>query len=120
MCADHKTIGDQVYCKPCDSGTFDWASFTCPQSLISGEAEFNEYCQPESVPPEACNCGNGKGQTGELEGYVNANDLFFGRGAIQLSWNYNYIGASIALTGSPDTFCENPGESFNFPRILCA
>jgi len=108
MCADHKIIGDQVYCKPCDSGSFDWATFTCPQSLTSGEAEFNEYCQPESVPPEACNCGNGKGQTGDLEGYVKANDLFFGRGAIQLSWNYNYIGASIALTGSPDTFCENP------------
>jgi hypothetical protein len=84
MCADHKIIGDQVYCKPCDSGSFDWATFTCPQSLISGEAEFNEYCQPESVPPEACNCGNGKGQTGDLEGYVNAKDLFFGRGAIQV------------------------------------
>eukprot|EP00804_Cyclotella_cryptica_P020277 CCRYP_015903-RA/>CCRYP_015903-RA protein AED:0.05 eAED:0.05 QI:474/1/1/1/1/0.9/10/478/2037 len=108
MCADHMTIGDQVYCKPCDSGSFDWSTFTCPQSLISGEAEFNEYCQPSSVPPEACNCGNGKSQTGELEGYVPAKDLFFGRGAIQLSWNYNYIGASIALTGSPDTFCKNP------------
>jgi len=24
------------------------------------------------------------------------------------SWNYNYIGASVALTGSPDTFCEDP------------
>jgi hypothetical protein len=45
---------------------------------------------------------------GDLAGYVPARDLFFGRGAIQLSWNYNYIGASIALTGSPDTFCENP------------
>ncbi len=26
----------------------------------------------------------------------------------QLSWNYNYRGASTALTGSPETFCENP------------
>jgi hypothetical protein len=108
MCADRKVVGDQVYCKPCDSGTFDWATFTCPQSLITGAKEFNEYCQPSSVPPEACNCGNGMGQTGDLEGHVPAKDLFFGRGAIQLSWNYNYIGASIALTGSPDTFCDNP------------
>ena len=22
--------------------------------------------------------------------------------------NYNYIGASVALTGTPDTFCDNP------------
>lgn len=108
MCADRKTVNGEVYCKPCDSGSFDWASFTCPISLISGTAEFNEYCQPSSKPPEACQCGNGKGQTGELEGYVPARDLFFGRGAIQLSWNYNYIGASVALTGSPDTFCDNP------------
>eukprot|EP00956_Cyclotella_meneghiniana_P012979 scaffold18569_cov60-Cyclotella_meneghiniana.AAC.5 len=108
MCADRKTVNGEVYCKPCDSGTFDWASFTCPISLISGTAEFNEYCQPSSKPPEACQCGNGRGQTGELDGYVPARDLFFGRGAIQLSWNYNYIGASVALTGSPDTFCDNP------------
>jgi len=43
-----------------------------------------------------------------LEGYVAAKHLYFGRGAIQLSWNYNYIGASVALTGSADTFCDNP------------
>jgi hypothetical protein len=108
MCADHKIVNDVVYCKPCDSGSFDWATFTCPQSLITGTAEFNEYCQPSSVPPEACHCGDGRGQSGDLEGYVPASDLYFGRGAIQLSWNYNYIGASVALTGSAETFCENP------------
>jgi hypothetical protein len=37
-----------------------------------------------------------------------ADKAFFGRGAIQLSWNYNYIRASAALTGDPDTFCANP------------
>jgi hypothetical protein len=25
-----------------------------------------------------------------------------------LSWNYNYYKASLALTGSADTFCDNP------------
>jgi hypothetical protein len=39
---------------------------------------------------------------------VEGNKLFFGRGAIQLTWNYNYIKASISLTGSADTFCKNP------------
>ena len=27
---------------------------------------------------------------------------------IQLSWNYNYIRASVALTGAPQTFCQRP------------
>ena len=108
MCADHKVVNDLVYCKPCDSGSFDWATFTCPTSLVSGNSAFNEYCQPSSKPPEACSCGNGQGQSGDLEGYVPASDLYFGRGAIQLSWNYNYIGASVALTGSAETFCKDP------------
>jgi hypothetical protein len=108
MCADNKVVDDEVYCKPCDSGSFDWGTKTCNHSLVSGNSDFNEYCQPQSTPPEACPCGNGQGEGGDLEGYVAARHLFFGRGAIQLSWNYNYIGASVALTGSPDTFCDNP------------
>jgi predicted chitinase len=34
--------------------------------------------------------------------------VYFGRGAIQLSWNYNYRAASEALTGDAATFCDNP------------
>ncbi|KAL7529355.1 hypothetical protein ACHAXR_002920, partial [Thalassiosira sp. AJA248-18] len=110
MCADHLVVDGEVYCKPCDPGSFDWGTKKCNHSLISGTSDFNEYCQPSSKPPEACLCGNGVGQAdrGQLEGYVAANHLFFGRGAIQLSWNYNYISASVALTGSPDTFCNQP------------
>ena len=29
-------------------------------------------------------------------------------GAIQLSWNYNYIDASKALTGNTTTLCQAP------------
>ncbi|KAL7552787.1 hypothetical protein ACHAWF_016039 [Thalassiosira exigua] len=108
MCADNVVVDGEVYCKPCDNGSFDWGSKTCGHSLVSGTAGFNEYCQPSSKPPEACHCGSGASVGGNLDGYVPARDLFFGRGAIQLSWNYNYIGASVALTGSPDTFCDNP------------
>ena len=32
--------------------------------------------------------------------------MFFGRGALQLSWNYNYIDAATAL--AEDTLCDNP------------
>ena len=109
MCADNKNLNGEVYCKPCDPGSFNWTTKKCSHSLVSGTSDFNEYCQPSSVPPEACKCGVGSGESSsELEGYVAAKHLYFGRGAIQLSWNYNYIGASVALTGSADTFCDNP------------
>ncbi|KAL3809006.1 hypothetical protein ACHAXA_000286, partial [Cyclostephanos tholiformis] len=108
MCGDNIVVDGEVYCKPCDAGSFDWDHKVCSHGLVSGMSEFNEYCQPTSKPPEACQCGNGVGESGELEGYIAAKHLFFGRGSIQLTWNYNYIGASIALTGSPDTFCDDP------------
>jgi hypothetical protein len=107
-CADSKTVGGKVYCKPCDSSTFDWTNMKCPVSKVAQGQIFNDYCQPTSSPPEACSCAPVKGGTGELEGYIDASKVFLGRGAIQLSWNYNYIKASIALTGSADTFCNNP------------
>ena len=34
-----------------------------------------------------------------LEPLVKANQVYFGRGSIQLSWNYNYISASVVLAG---------------------
>ena len=107
MCGDSKVgmADGEVYCKPCDSGSYDWTTHTCGHSLASSTG-FGEYCQPTSKPPEACSCGTVKGV--DSEGYVPAKEMFFGRGAIQLSWNYNYRGASTALTGNPDTFCENP------------
>lgn len=107
MCADNVVVDGEVFCKPCDTGSFDWELKVCNHGLVTGTSEFNEYCQPESEPPEACPCGNGVGES-DREGYVAAKHLFFGRGSIQLSWNYNYIGASVALTGSAETFCDNP------------
>jgi hypothetical protein len=104
MCGDNKIVNGEVYCKPCDSGSFDWGTHKCSVSLAAAGG-FSEYCQSSSKPPEACSCGSA---LGDGEGYVPAKDMFFGRGSIQLSWNYNYISASIALTGSPETFCENP------------
>ncbi|KAL7499060.1 hypothetical protein ACHAWT_008020 [Skeletonema menzelii] len=104
MCGDSKIVNGEVYCKPCDSGSYDWGTHKCSHSLASS-AGFSEYCQSSSKPPEACSCDTVQGGG---DGYVPAKEMFFGRGAIQLSWNYNYRGASTALTGDPDKFCENP------------
>ncbi len=110
MCGDHKVVGTETYCKPCDSESFDWETFTCGSSGLVGEGlTFNGYCDHTIEPPAACTCDDAlTSESGELEGYIPASKIFFGRGAIQLSWNYNYRAASEALTGDAATFCDNP------------
>ncbi|EED86738.1 family 19 glycoside hydrolase domain-containing protein, partial [Thalassiosira pseudonana CCMP1335] len=46
--------------------------------------------------------------SGPLEGRMKANDIFFGRGSIQLSHNFNYIRTSATMTGDERTFCSQP------------
>ena len=118
-CADKKIVDGKVYCKPCSAANFDWSTMKCRQSLVANGASMplgthGLYCQPQNTPstsPPGCAC-SGKVReveaSGPLAGYIEATSSFFGRGAIQLSWNYNYIKASLALTGNPNTFCENP------------
>jgi hypothetical protein len=62
------------------------------------------------MPPIACPCDGElvSEPDGDLAGYIPASKVFFGRGAIQLSWNYNFRAASEALTGDSATFCEDP------------
>mmetsp|Transcript_37463 Transcript_37463/g.76541 ORF Transcript_37463/g.76541 Transcript_37463/m.76541 type:complete len:1666 (-) Transcript_37463:403-5400(-) len=111
MCADQKFVGGEMYCKPCDMSGFDWETFTCTgESLASEGRAFNGYCQSNLLPPDGCECDDvyEVSSDGEMAGYVKANAVYFGRGAIQLSWNYNYIKASVALTGHSQTFCQRP------------
>mmetsp|Transcript_6132 Transcript_6132/g.12775 ORF Transcript_6132/g.12775 Transcript_6132/m.12775 type:complete len:409 (-) Transcript_6132:172-1398(-) len=113
MCADRVEMGGETYCKPCDAASFDWDDMTCPAGLASDGRPFNGYCQSNLLPPDGCACDDayerGDGDENHpLAGYVAANEVYFGRGSIQLSWNYNYIRASVALTGAPETFCQRP------------
>jgi hypothetical protein len=109
-CGDNKEVDGKVYCKPCTNDLYDWETNTCSQSMADLNSPYSEYCQSIFTPPEGCNCTTVTqvAEEGELAGYIDASKVFYGRGAIQLSWNYNYIKASYALTGSPDTFCEDP------------
>ena len=112
MCADPIEAGGEVYCRPCDSSSFDWDNMTCPPhgSLASEGRPFNGYCQSNLLPPGGCECDDvyERSPNGTMAGYVRADSLYLGRGSIQLSWNYNYIRASVALTGAPQTFCQRP------------
>lgn len=110
MCADRIDVAGESYCRPCDTGNFDWDEMTCPPaaSLASEGRAFNSYCQSNLLPPDGCQCDDVFERTdrGPMSGRVRADGVYFGRGSIQLSWNYNYIRASVALTGAPQTFCQ--------------
>ncbi len=110
QCGDSIVSGGQVLCKPCASANFDWTSKTCSTSLVTGGSYTDPYCNSALTPstdPDGCSCGP-VDEDGSNPGYVPASELFFGRGAIQTSWNYNYIDVSLVLTGSADTFCTDP------------
>lgn len=112
MCADQMEVGGEMYCKPCDMSGFDWETFKCTGGggLASEGQAFNGYCQSNLLPPDGCECDDvyEVSSEGQMAGYIKADQVYFGRGAIQLSWSYNYIKASVALTGHSQTFCQRP------------
>jgi len=115
ICGDNKDVNGEVYCKPCDTESFDWESFTCNGPGLAGPgAIYNGYCDYTIMPPIACPCDGEL--VGDDEGYISASKVFFGRGAIQLSWNYNFRAASEALTGNSKTFCDNPDLVATTPK----
>jgi len=117
ICADNKIVDGEVYCKPCDAESFDWETFKCNGvGLVGDGLTYNGYCNYVIEPPLACACEELQSEPAPLDGYVAANKVFFGRGAIQTSWNYNYRSASDALTGDSSTFCENPDLIATTPK----
>lgn len=111
-CGDRKEVDGKVYCKPCNNDLYDWANNICSVSMVDQNSPYNSYCQPSFEPPEGCVCDTitQVEESGPLAGYVEASKVFYGRGAIQLSWNYNYIRASYALTGDAESFCRDPEQ----------
>ena len=71
--------------------------FFHPENLYSvGIASpVTEHCSPGNV----FFCLNQVPES-SVSGYVEASKLFIGRGAIQLSWNFNYVDAGAALGGT--------------------
>eukprot|EP00804_Cyclotella_cryptica_P002188 CCRYP_019581-RA/>CCRYP_019581-RA protein AED:0.06 eAED:0.06 QI:137/1/1/1/1/1/6/278/792 len=99
MCSTTQESTGNLYCQ-------------LPSTQFDTAAE--QYCSTTHTNPatsgyeDGCNCLL-QSPDATLGGtYVDANKLFFGRGALQLSWNYNYIDASKALTGSADVLCNSP------------
>lgn len=97
------------YCKPCRNENFDWGNYYCEISMVANGQFYEDYCDKIVTPPYGCVCGPTTEVDNEaLKGLINPNAVYFGRGAIQLSWNANYIKASYVLTESADTLCTQP------------
>ena len=97
ICADNKIVDGEVYCKPCDSESFDWETFKCNGvGLVGDGLTYNGYCNYVIEPPLACACEELQSEPAPLDGYIPANKVFFGRGAIQV-W-YTIVPLYIALS----------------------
>ena len=80
FCRDSITRNRYVYYKPAG---------------YNGGPLNHPYCSPGN----GCFCLTQVPES-SVSGYVEASKLFIGRGAIQLSWNFNYVDAGAALGGT--------------------
>ncbi len=71
ICGEFTTINDKVFCKP--------------EKYNGGPSSPVPYCAPNG-----CGCEATLPESVESQGSIEAEKMFFGRGAIQLSWSYNY------------------------------
>ncbi|KAL7533098.1 hypothetical protein ACHAXR_008567 [Thalassiosira sp. AJA248-18] len=125
-CVDPITGADgKVYCKPCKEEHYNSQTKTCSQNYFESEDSYKEYCDKTRQFPQGCACNmdsvrevtvplvsevdaEGNIVSRDTGGYIAASMAYFTRGAIQTNWNYDYYGASVSMTGSPNLLCENP------------
>ena len=102
----------KVYCSPCKEQHYDKNAKTCSEPWIVSETNYEEFCDKTRIGEQGCNCKNITMESvpgyPDAYGYIAASDAFFTRGGIMTSWNYDYLGASLSLTGDPDILCNNP------------
>ncbi|KAL3788652.1 hypothetical protein ACHAW5_008009 [Stephanodiscus triporus] len=127
-CVDPIVGGDgEVYCKPCREENYDRTAGTCSAAYVNddaggGDGRYREYCDSTRQPPQGCACDaeDGVAQADvnvvPYAGYVAASGMYFARGAILNSWNYDYYGAGQALVGDGAYLCEDPDLASTDPR----
>jgi hypothetical protein len=102
-----------VYCQPCRLEDYNAETKTCSQSYFTESGpSYAEYCDATRQPPEGCACSidsvTEATNTNGMSGYMSASSAFFTRGALSVSWNYDYYAASQSMTGNANTLCDNP------------
>jgi len=118
-CVDPITGTDgKVYCKPCKEEHFRKSTGRCEQDYFASEARYEEYCDLTKTLPQGCSCGAHivrpvhvpmpVDSDVDTTGYIKASKVYFTRGAIQISWNIDYYGASQSMLGDGTVLCNNP------------
>jgi len=119
-CVDPITGSDgRVYCKPCKEEHYNSETKTCAQNYFASEESYKSYCDVTRQVPQGCGCDNESViqvnvplpvDAGNIDttGYIAASDAYFTRGALLISWNYDYYGASMSMTGDANFLCDNP------------
>jgi hypothetical protein len=106
-CAEPITGGDgEVYCKPCREEHYNASTKTCAEGYLASEGSYKEYCDAARQPAGL-----------DTTGYVAASDMYFARGAILNSWNYDYYGAGLTLFGDGKVLCDEPDLVSANPQI---
>jgi hypothetical protein len=126
-CVDPITGSDgEVYCKPCKEENYNSETKACGENYFASENGYKPYCDVTRQPPQGCGCDvDGVKQVNvplpsdagnaDTAGYIAASDAYFARGTIEISWNYDYYGASLAMTGDGDFLCDNPDQVSTSP-----
>ena len=120
-CVDPISGSDgKTYCQVCTEGDYNTQTKTCTQNYFENTLDpkrsYQEYCELGRQPPQGCQCSK-ETITPLNDGYIPASNAYFTRGTIQVSWNYDYYGASQALTGSGDLLCDNPDLVSTNPQL---
>ena len=110
----------KTYCKPCKEEDYNLETKTCNKNYFETEESYKEYCDKTRQTPQGCGCSAESVRpvnvpvpytdAGAIDttGYIAASMAYFTRGAIQVSWNYDYYGASLSMTGDANVLCDNP------------
>lgn len=116
----------KTYCKPCKEEHYNFQTKTCSQDYFTDEEGYKEYCDSTRQGTQGCVCNttsvvpatNVPGAVDiDTSGYIAASDAYFTRGAIQTSWNYDYLGASLSMTGDENLLCDNPDLVATNPQM---
>jgi phage FluMu protein Com len=116
-CTNPLTGSDgKLYCLPCKEENYNKDTKTCSEAWIVEGTNYEEFCDvARGNGEQGCRCKNvtmtsvpGNTDPSTFSGYIAASDAYFPRGAIIASWNYDFLGASLSLTGDPSILCDNP------------
>eukprot|EP00571_Detonula_confervacea_P007365 CAMPEP_0172313228 /NCGR_PEP_ID=MMETSP1058-20130122/19738_1 /TAXON_ID=83371 /ORGANISM="Detonula confervacea, Strain CCMP 353" /LENGTH=476 /DNA_ID=CAMNT_0013026845 /DNA_START=128 /DNA_END=1558 /DNA_ORIENTATION=- len=119
----------KTYCKPCKEEHYNSQTKTCSQGYFASEESYKEYCDSTRQDTQGCVCNTEsvlpannvplQVSAGNIDtsGYMAASDAYFTRGAIQISWNYDYLGASLSMTGDENFLCNNPDLVATNPQM---